>query len=140
MARPRTVSPSPEECVKLGEEMVAWVKANNPTHLSEWYSLEKMIPWNMFNAMCEVKEFLPYYEVALNLVARNARNGILDKTIAQRFLGLYHRDLKKYDMEMVEHAAKAKASADQEIKDQAIGQLIQHAETLSKLKDANARN
>jgi hypothetical protein len=107
--RPRTTSPPPEECIKLGEEMVAWVKENNPTHLSEWYSIEKMIPWKQWNAMCELPEFLPYYEVALNIVARNARNGILNPSIAQRFLNLYHRDLKRDDMEMVEHKAKAAA-------------------------------
>jgi hypothetical protein len=92
--RPRTVSPPPDECIALGEELIAWVKENKPTHLSEWYSIEKMIPWKMWNAMCELKEFLPYYEQALNIVAKNARNGVLHPSIAQRFLSLYHRDLK----------------------------------------------
>tara|TARA_R110000868_G_scaffold178641_1_gene418413 strand:+ start:306 stop:746 length:441 start_codon:yes stop_codon:yes gene_type:complete len=106
--RPRTVSPSPQECIKLGEEMVDWVKKNNPTHLTEWYSLEKFIPWKMWNAMCELKEFLPYYEVALNLIARNARNGILEKSIAQRFLSLYHRDLKAEERETAKYQADLK--------------------------------
>jgi len=97
--RPRTVSPPPEECIELGEEMVKWVSENSPTHLSEWYSIEKFIPWKMWNAMCELPEFLPYYEKALNIIARNARDGTLDKSIAQRFLSLYHRDLKQQERE-----------------------------------------
>lgn len=93
--RPRTSSPSPEECIALGEEMIAWVAEHKPTHLSEWFSIEKMILWKVWDNMVETAEFSPYYEMALSMVAQNCRNGTLDKTLASRFLSLYHRDLKR---------------------------------------------
>jgi hypothetical protein len=107
--RPRTVSPDREQCIQLGEELVGWVAVNNPTHLSEWFSIEKMIPWKTWNAMCELPEFLPYYEQALSLVARNARNGTLHPSLAQRFLSLYHRDLKKEERDTAEFESKLKS-------------------------------
>jgi len=96
--RPRTSSPSPEECIELGKEMIAWVKEHKPTHLSEWFSIEKMILWKVWDNMVETKEFSPYYEMALSMVAQNCRNGTLDKALAARFLSLYHRDLKRDEL------------------------------------------
>jgi hypothetical protein len=129
MARPRTVSPPADECIKLGKEMVAWVRENKPTHLSEWYSLEKHIIFSKFNAMCETAEFLPYYEEALWIVARNARNGTLDKSIAQRFLSMYHKDLKKHerDEKQFESDLKKKETdaVDEQVKAQASALLSQ---------------
>lgn len=114
--RPRTVSPSPAECHKLGKEMLEWVKINKPTHLSEWFSIEKQIIWKKWNAMCEVPEFLPYYEQALSLVGKFARDGTLNPSIAQRFLSLYHRDLKHEEIE----TAKAKKSEDKQVTQEVI--------------------
>ena len=105
---PRTVSPSVEENIELGKEMVEWVRKNEPTHLSEWYSIEKMITWKTWLTMRDRPEFIPYYEVALNMVATNARNGKLHPSIANRFLSLYHRDLKAEEVEKAkfEHSLK----------------------------------
>lgn len=108
MARPRSVSPEPEELEKLGVEMVEWVKQNKPTHLSEWFSIEKGILWKQWDTMCQREEFIPHYEIALSIVAKNARDGTLDKSIAQRFLSLYHRDLKREEREEKEFEAKLK--------------------------------
>ena len=109
IGRPRTVSPEPAECIELGEEMVEWVILNKPTHLTEWFSIEKMIPWKMWDAMCQIPEFLPYYEIALSLVAKSARDGTLNTTIAQRFLSLYHRDMKRMENDDVKFKAQANA-------------------------------
>ena len=118
--RPRTVSPDPDKCHELGKEMIEWVKANQPTHLSEWFSIEKMIPWKTWNTMVMTEEFLPYYEKALSMVASNARNGKLHPSIAQRFLSLYHRDLKAEEVEKAkfEHSLKTEEvqSYSQELK------------------------
>lgn len=111
--RPRTVSPPPDECIRLGKEMVEWVDKHKPSHLSEWFSIEKMITWKQWDAMCQREEFVPYYEIALNMVARNIREGIIDKSLGQRFLNLYHRDLKKDEMDMVKYQADVKAKADE---------------------------
>ena len=130
--RPRTNSPPPEELEALGIEMVEWVRENKPTHLSEWYSLQKMIVWKIWNSMIECKEFCPYYEQALNMVELNARNGTLHHSIAQRFLSLYHRDLRKFERE--------EAKFQQEIKNastivdastvEAVGMLMNQLETI----------
>jgi len=107
--RPRTSTPPPDECEALGKEMLEWVVENKPTHLSEWFSIHKMITWKVWDAMCQVKEFLPYYEVALSLVAKNIRDGAIDKSLGQRFMSLYHRDLKREEREKVEHEHSLKA-------------------------------
>lgn len=107
--RPRTVSPDPEESIELGKEMVEWVSQNKPTHLSEWYSLEKYIPYKIWKNMCDMPEFSPYYEVALNLVAKNSRDGTLDKSLSQRFLSMYHRDLSQFERDEKVFESKLKA-------------------------------
>lgn len=133
--RPRTVSPPPDECIRLGQEMVQWVKQNHPTHLSEWFSIQKMIPWKMWNTMCETSEFLPYYEISLSMVAENCRNGTLNPSIAQRFLSLYHRDLKREERETVEHASKQKSINESQLpkNDDIISSLLAEIKSL-KLK------
>ena len=132
--RPRTVSPEPEDCISLGQEMVAWVMANKPTHLSEWFSIEKMITWKEWNAMCELPEFLPYYEIALSLVAKNARDGTLDKSLAQRFLALYHRDLRKYDHEELKVASDLKKQENQTFAPEDLERIKNFMESISRLQ------
>lgn len=147
--RPRTVSPPPEECIKLGEEMIEWVIQNQPTHLSEWFSIEKMIPWKTWNAMCELPEFLPYYEKALALVAIKTRDKTMSDGVSQRFLSLYHRDLKKEERENAEFNARVKAQSDEEIVQKSIvekdnliiqqsKQLLDLQKQLDELKGKNA--
>lgn len=95
---PRTVSFSEEEMIKLGQEMVKWVKENHSIlHLSEWYTIEKMFTYNEWKTFIQRKEFVPYYEVALKIVGRkyldkdsNVRDGI-----SQRWQRTYFGDLKE---------------------------------------------
>lgn len=94
MVRPRTTSLSEEEMIALGEEMVAWVDSNNPLHLSEWYSIEKMIIYKDWKAMIQLTEFLPYYERALKMIARNYLDGTVAPPIAQRFMRIYFGDVR----------------------------------------------
>ena len=114
--------------------MVAWVMANKPTHLSEWFSIEKMITWKEWNAMCELPEFLPYYEIALSLVAKNARDGTLDKSLAQRFLALYHRDLRKYDHEELKVASDLKKQENQTFAPEDLERIKNFMESISRLQ------
>lgn len=104
----RKWSPSDEELVELGEEMVEWVAANKPTHLSEWWSLEKWILRQNWKAISQMPAFLPYYNIGMMHVARNARDGTLEKSIAQRFMSLYHPDLREQEREI----AKEKKAAE----------------------------
>ena len=98
--RPRTVSLPPEEMIKLGEEMIKWVKEHPEIlHLSEWYSIEKMYLESQWDTMCRCPEFFPYYEQALKIVGRK----YLDKTsnvrdgISQRWQRVYFKDLKRQE-------------------------------------------
>lgn len=140
--RPRTVSPDPNQCIELGEQMIKWVKENNPSHLSEWYSIEMFIPWKTWNAMCEVPEFLPYYEVALNMIAKNIRNESIDKSLGQRFLGLYHRDLKQYDMDMKKFEAELDANKAESVPEAVVNSNNAVLEQLKEIRrdQSSARN
>lgn len=131
---PRTVSPEPDDVIDLGKEMVEWVEANDPTHLSEWFSIQKMITWKQWNALCELKEFLPYYEIALSMVARNCRNGTLDKSLSQRFLALYHRDLRKYDHEELKVASDLKNQENASFKPEDLAKMKAFMDSISKLQ------
>lgn len=93
---PRTNSPSPEEMVELGKEMLAWVYENNPLHIKQWYSIKKGILYKDWKAMIQLSEFLPYYEQAVSYVSLQ----YLDKTsnirdsVSHRFLRVYFKDVK----------------------------------------------
>lgn len=113
---PRTVSFSPEEMIKLGEEMVKWVKEHpNILHLSEWYTIEKMFTYNQWKTFLQRQEFVPYYEIALKLVGKK----YLDKTsnvrdnISHRWLRIYYKDLKDQEDEDKKYEASLKNESDQ---------------------------
>ena len=99
--RPRSVTPPPEEMIKLGEEMLEWIKINKPLHLSEWYSGEMFITSKVWDTMQVAPEFFPYYEKALRMIGKQ----YLDKTskvrdsISHRWLRVYFKDLKKEEDE-----------------------------------------
>lgn len=99
--RPRTSTPPPEEMIKLGEEMLEWIKINKPLHLSEWYSGEMFITSKVWDTMQVAPEFFPYYEKALKIIGKQ----YLDKTskvrdsISHRWLRVYFKDLKREEDE-----------------------------------------
>ncbi len=111
--RPRTSTPPPEEMIKLGEEMLAWVKKNKPLHLSHWYSIEKFITDKVWENMQVAPEFSPYYEQALKIVGQQ----YLDKTskvrdsISQRWQRVYFKDLRKSEDSDLDADAERKAKA-----------------------------
>lgn len=107
---PRTTSPEKQELIKLGEEMVAWVTKHKPLHLSHWYTQQKMILYKDWKTYIQKPEFLPYYERALSLVGSNCLDGALDKSIAQRFLRIYFKDLKEEEDATAKYNAELKVS------------------------------
>lgn len=115
IGRPRTTSFPPDEMIKLGEEMVEWVKKNNPIHLSQWYTLEKGFIYNEWKKFIEKEEFRPYYEIAIRYTGIKYLNGTIDKGIANRFLGVYFSDLRDYEHEEVEHKATCAAKENQNL-------------------------
>ena len=64
MGTRRTVSPEPEEMIKLGEEMVKWCKDNDPLHITEWYCVEKGFTDKEWDTMIRREEFILYYQQA----------------------------------------------------------------------------
>jgi hypothetical protein len=92
--RPRTVSLPENKMIELGKEMVKWVKTNQPLHLSEWYSIEKMYTYKQWDTFTQRSEFIPYYEQALSIIKKNYINGTVPPPIAQRFLRIYFKEIK----------------------------------------------
>ena len=151
---PRTVSPPKEDMIKLGKEMVAWVKANEPDvfHLSQWYTIEKMFTYNQWKGFLQFKEFLPYYEIALKIVGKKYIDGTVNPAIAQRWQRSYFKDLReeedqdvqdKLDRELahkkrvIEHEVETKAAS--EIS-KGIAPNDQHlVNILKELKKSNAK-
>lgn len=111
MARPRTTSLEPDEMIALGEEMLDWVKKNNPIHLSMWYSIEKMFTEKQWDAMQQMPEFLPYYEKALKIVGYNyiTKGSDVEPAIKQRWQRVYFKDLKREEDESLANEIKLKA-------------------------------
>lgn len=97
MARPRSVSLPPEDMIKLGEEMVAWVKENKPLHISKWYSIEKGILFSEWDTMSKKPEFVPYYEQAMQIIGEQYldKNSNVREGASQRWQRVYFRDLAR---------------------------------------------
>lgn len=98
---PRTITPPPEEVIKLGQQMIAFVsdKKNNVLHLSEWWSIEMFFVENVWEALSKVPEFVPYYEQALRIIGKK----YLDKDskvrdgISQRWQRVYFKDVRQQE-------------------------------------------
>ena len=110
--RPRTVTLPPEQMIKLGEEMVEFVKTHpDILHITEWYSIEKMITSNQWNCMLQAPEFLPYYEIARNIIGKkylDKKSNVRDN-ISPRWQRLYFGDLKKEEDETFDRNEQSKA-------------------------------
>ena len=132
--RPRTVSLPPDEMILLGEEMILWVKLNNPFHLSEWYTIEKMFTYKQWDTMSKLPEFLPYYEKAIKMVARNYLNGNVNASIAQRFLRIYFKDVKDQEDEDAKTASNLKKEEARVISDVESSKLDTFIDMVSSLQ------
>lgn len=95
----RTVCPSDEELVVLGEELVEWVRQNNPVHICEWYQFEKDITDNCWEVMIQKEVFLAYYKKALKMIGLNylKEDTGIEPNVKNRWLRLYWKDLRKQE-------------------------------------------
>lgn len=111
--RPRTTSFSIEDMEKLGVEMVNWVIVNKPLHLSQWYTIEKMITYNKWKAMIQCEEFLPYYEKALKLIGIQYidKESRVRDSISQRWQRTYFNDLRELEDKEVVFKEETKINA-----------------------------
>jgi hypothetical protein len=100
--RDRSVTPPPMELILLGEEMITYLEDHPETlHISEFYSIEKMIVYSDWKSIIQKSEFIPYYQKALHLIGKK----YLDKTsnvrdsISHRWQRVYFKDLKEEEDE-----------------------------------------
>ena len=110
VGKPRTVSLPPDEMIKLGQEMVKWVKENNPLHLSAWYAIEKDYLESEWETMIRRQEFVGYYEKCLKIIGQkyldsdsNVREGA-----SQRWQRIYFKDLKRHEDEKADREHQLK--------------------------------
>ena len=97
--RPRTVSLPPDEMIKLGEEMIQWIKENDPVHLCEFYCIEKGYTDDEWDTMHVCPEFFPYYVKALKIIGMKylREDTGIEPRIKDRWLRHYFRDLRKQE-------------------------------------------
>lgn len=131
--RPRTVSYEPEEMIKLGQEMVAWIKENDPLHVSEWYCIEKGFLELQWETMIKRPEFVTYYEQALKLIGKKYldRNSNVRDGISQRWQRVYFKDLKREEDETARFNASLK-----EKEDPTVEAMRQASDSIKKLSDS----
>ena len=132
--RPRTVTPDPEEMVTLGEQMLEWIRENQPLHLSEWYSGEMFITEKVWDSMKRAPEFFTYYDRALKLIGKQ----YLDKTskvrdsISHRWLRVYFKDLKEEEDEAARFLHSLKAEDMEQISPEVLDKLQSVMELMKK--------
>lgn len=107
--RPPNPGFSNEELLLLGEELILWMKVidaeeKEVVHLSEWYSQIKGISRAQWKSIVQRDCFLPYYERALSWMGvKLLKNKRLSVAYGSRFLGIYFREVKEYELEIVQH-------------------------------------
>ncbi len=109
--RKRTSTPSPEECIELGEELLKW--ATEPTEefrfrFAQWYSVKKHILRKDWKNLIKSPEFSPYYEEVQSIFADRCLDGTVKEGFGQRYLRLYDRDLIEEENEQAKFDAQLK--------------------------------
>lgn len=147
--RPPNPGFSNEEVIALGEEMIEWI--NRPeiqsddkiVHLSQWYSMIKRITSKEWDALQQRASFLPYYDQAIRYMGtKMLTNKAVPPAYGSRFLGLYFRDVHRYEEELkdsdmtrkreiIEHELKLKQTCDLHVTEQ---QAAQHRELIDNIK------
>ena len=124
---PRTVSLEPEDMIKLGEEMIEWVKENKPIHLSMWYTQHKDFTDKQWDTFIKCSEFFHYYTKALKLVGYGYldKDSKVDVRLKDRWQRVYFKDLKLVEDEDAKDKADREAEA---LKGQAKAQEIARQE------------
>lgn len=111
--RPRTEFTN-EEVQQLGEEMLEWVSVNKPIHLSQWYSIEKMLTYNEFKTLSHYEDFIPYYQKALAIVGIKYLDGTVNSSISHRWQRVYFKDLREEEDETAKFNSDLKTKENNE--------------------------
>lgn len=106
---PRTVSPPPEECIRLGEDLIQWLteKTKEPRLLlGQWWCIKHKMLRKDWKALTQIPEFLPYYEQAQQFMALKCLDGTIKEGFAQRYIRLYDRTLTEEENEKAKFDAE----------------------------------
>lgn len=118
--RPRYTSPSPEEVIKLGEDLVQWATeptSEKRTAWSFWYCLKHGMIQTQFKALKNLEEFKPYYEIARSAMAQKIHNEELEKGMAHRYVRMYDRELAEEEDQTKRDDADIKRMSDEQVQD-----------------------
>ena len=114
--RPRTESPSKEELIELGKDLVKWASEKQKkgeairVRFCDWYTEQGFIrkQWELFK---DLPEFSWYYEKARSLMALRYIDGTVNQSIAHRYLRMYDPEVKDDENEKAKFEAELRASA-----------------------------
>lgn len=128
--RPRTSSPTKEELIELGEDLVKWAskkpdKGEAPRlRYCDWYTEQGFVrsQWENFK---DKPEFSWYYQRAQSILATKFIDGTVNSSIAHRYLRVYDPHLKNSEDDDAIFNSKLK-------KEETDGAIAQVAEQLSK--------
>lgn len=142
--RPRALTPSKEEVIELGKELVEWVsvedKDNPRLMFAEFYSGVKHILRREWKALLKLDDFAPYYEQAQQILAKRCLDGTMEKSFGHRYLRLYDRELTQEEDKLLaykaELARKQKEEEEQDDPIRKLAQAIKDIEGLSRAKEA----
>lgn len=155
--KPRTLTPSKEETLKLGKDLVEWASKPTQDHetpgerlrFAEWYCIKHFMIAKQFKALQQLPEFKPFYEKARSMLAIRLVNagqkGYIKEGIAHRFLRYYCDDVRESENDKILFEAEAKKKQDDEAfqkkiieKDDELmklsSQLLEAQEHIDKLK------
>jgi hypothetical protein len=128
MARHRKVTPSPEEVIEIGKELVEWAKVedkDNPRLMfAEFYSGVKHILRREWKALLKLDEFAPYYEQAQQILAKRCIDGTMEKSFGHRFLRLYNREVVDAENEEKAYNYQLKRKEEEESQDSMAKKLV----------------
>lgn len=98
--RPRTSSPTPEECIELGKDFVEWATEETEEFrclVSQWYAQKHWMTRKQWKNMILTPQFSPYYEIGISALARKAVDGTMKEGFGHRYIRYYDRDLKEHE-------------------------------------------
>lgn len=106
---PRTTSPSKEEAIELGKDLVQW--ATEPTEEKRtsfqfWYCLKHFMIREQFKALKQLPEFRPYYELARAAMSQKLHSDELEKGMAHRYARMYDLDLAESEDEELRYKSE----------------------------------
>lgn len=95
---------SDQELINIGSAMVKWVKENDPLHLKAWCNHAGYLYDSQVQKWRTRKVFLHYYEDAMSHISsRFMERAFLkegDSSIANRFMGVYFKDVYEHDISL----------------------------------------